>query len=182
MKKRLLLISLGTILLLLTFLVATPVAAKGFMHGIVINVDDDDYYLAGPPDGPGNARDVPGHEWVQAGPRKLVGKHYNTGPFGMPEWWSSDAPDGELLYIVHGIIDTWSMKKALRYKSRGYVHYHELVKVSDGTMHPTKVVWLKHTARTSFTFDGGPHPPPHGRWVTPGVDYNFMPNWMNSYP
>ena len=182
MKKGLFLISGVLILTLSTLFIAAPVSAGGFVHGIVISVDGEDYYLAGPPDGPGGEKDIPGHEWVQAGKDKLVGKHYNTGPFGKSQWWSSDAQDGEFLYIVHGIIDTWSMPKAARYASRGYVHYHELVSTHDGTPHPTKVVWLKHTARTSFTFDGGPHPPPEGRWVTPGVDYDFMPNWMNAYP
>jgi len=181
MKKRLSLISGVLILVLLTLLIAAPVSAKGFVHGIVINVDGEDYYLAGVPDGPGGALDVPGHHWVQAGPNHLVGKHYNTGPFGKPKWWSSDAPDGEFLYIVHGVTDIWSMEKAARYASRGYVHYHKLVSVQDGTLHPAKVVWLKHTARTSFTLDGGPHPE-FAHEVTPGIDYEFMPNWMNPYP
>ena len=35
-----------------------PVSAGGFSREIVINVDDLDYYLAGPPDAPGGARDV----------------------------------------------------------------------------------------------------------------------------
>ena len=109
-----------------------------------------------------------------AGPNQLVGKHYNTGPFGAPKWWSSDAPDGELLYIVHAIIDAWSPEKAERYAGRGYVHYHELVKVSDETLHPTKVVWLKHTARTFFNLDGGPHPE-FAHFVTQGVDFELYP-------
>ncbi len=165
----------------LAALVAIPVHAKGFVHGIVINVDGEDYYLAGAPDGPGGAIDVPGHYWVQASPNKLVGKHYNTGPFEAPTWWSSDAPDGELLYVVNGRIDMWSEAKAERYASRGYTHYHELVEVSDGTtLHPSKVVWLKHIARTSFTLDGGPAPQ-FTHDVTPGVDYEFIPNYATPY-
>jgi selenium-binding protein 1 len=164
----------------LTAVIALPVSAKGFVHGIVINVDGEDYSLKPPP----GEIDVPGHYWVQAGPNKLVGKHYNTGPSGVPQWWSSDAPDGELLYVVKGIIDTWSLEKANRYASRGYVHYHELVKVSDGTLHPSKVLWLKHTARTSFTLDGGPGAPnpPYQHEVTPGIDYEFPNNWATPYP
>ena len=113
----------------------------------------------------------------------LVGKHYNTGPFGAPKWWSSDAPDGEYLYKVHAIIDTWTLEKAQMYASRGYVHYHELVKVSDGSLHPNKVVWLKHTARTSFTLDGGPGAPnpPYQHYVTPGVDLLFPVNGLDPY-
>jgi len=147
-------------------LLAAPVLASptGFVHGIVITVDGTDYYLAGPPDGSNGERDIPGHYWVMAGPNQLVGKHYNTGPFGMANWWSSDAPDGELLYIVHAIIDTWSEEKADRYASRGYVHYHELVSVSDGTL----------------PLDGGPHPE-LAHYVTPGVDYEFIPNGMMPY-
>ncbi len=162
------------------FIVSAKSNNKGFIHGIVINVDSEDYYLAGAPDGPGGAFDVPGHYWVMAGPNQLVGKHYNTGPFGAPQWWSSDAPDGELLFIVHGIIDEWTASKAEYYASRGYVHYHELIRVSDGSLHPDKVVWLRHTARTFFNFDGGPRPD-LGHYVSPGVDYEFIPNWMMPY-
>ncbi len=120
---------------------------KGFIHGIVVDIDGEDYYFAGAPDGQNGTNDVPGHYWVQAGPNQVVGKHYNTGPFGMSSWWSSDADDGALLYKVHGIIDTWSVEKAGFYASRGYVHRHEFVSISSGEFHPTKVVWLKNTAK-----------------------------------
>ena len=156
-------------------------AKKGFVHGIVIDIDGEDYYFNGPP----GENDVPGHYWVQAGPNQVVGKHYNTGPNGAPNWWSSDAPDGEYLYKVHGIIDTWSHAKATSYANRGYVHRHEFVKVSDGEPHPSKVVWLKHTARTSFTFDGVPvamNPMLEPHTVTPGVDYEFPNNGHMPYP
>lgn len=168
---------------MLTSLLVSPVFAgrnQGFVHGIVITVDGTDYYLAGAPDGPSGAYDIPGHYWVLAGRDQLVGKHYNTGPFGAAQWWSSDAPDGELLYIVHAIIDTWSAEKAAKYASRGYVHYHELIEVDGGELHPTKVVWLKHTARTTFNLDGGPHPE-LSHPVTPGVDYEFIPNGYTPY-
>ncbi|MFB0558751.1 MAG: hypothetical protein ACETVY_06515 [Candidatus Bathyarchaeia archaeon] len=178
--KRLCLVTILLVSLFVAPVYASKPMDKGFVHGIVITVDGEDYYLAGAPDGPGGAIDVPGHYWVQAGPVQLVGKHYNTGPFGAPQWWSSDAPDGELLYTVHGIIDTWTEEKAERYAGRGYVHYHELIRVSDGQPHPTKVVWLKHTARTFFTLDGGPRPD-LAHSVTPGVDYEFMPNYMMPY-
>ena len=135
-----------------------------------------------PPDG---ATDIPGHYWVQAGPDKVVGKHFNTGPFGAPKWWSSDADDGAFLYKVKGIIDTWSPEKAAYYASRGYVHYHELLKVSDdgspGAQHPDKVVWLKHIAVSSFTLDRGPHSEFYHS-VTPGVDYDFIPLGSDPYP
>lgn len=159
---------------------ALPTGAEGFIHGIVISVDGTDYYLDGPPDGEGGAKDIPGHYWVQAGPKQLVGKHVNTGPFGAASWWSSDAEDGELLYIVHAVIDTWTEEKALAYADRGYVHYHELVAVDGGARHPSKVVWLKHIARTSFTLDGGPHPE-LSHPVTPGIDYEFIPNGSTPY-
>jgi selenium-binding protein 1 len=167
----------------LLILAAVPVSAQGFVHGIVIEVDGEDYYLDGPDDGPNGEKDVPGHYWVQAGPDKVVGKHYNTGPSGASQWWSSDAPDGELLYIVKGIIDTWSVEKKDQYAARGYVHYHELVTVANGTPHPDKVLWLKHTARTSFTLDGGPDAPnpPYEHEVTPGVDYEFPNNYFIPY-
>lgn len=172
---------LGLVITFIALLAASPaVTAKAFIHSIVIEVDGDDYYLDGAPDGPNEATDIPGHYWTQAGPRQLVGKHYNTGPFGAPQWWSSDADDGDLLYIVHGIIDTWSPEKATKYASKGYIHYHELVKVSDGSLHPNKVVWLRHTAVTKFTLDGGPHPE-LSHLVTPGIDYEFIPNGLTPY-
>ena len=154
--------------------------SKGFTHGIVFDLDGEDYNLAGAPDGPDGATDIPGHYWNQAGPKQFIGKHYNTGPNGAPQWWSSDAPDGELLYIVHGIIDTWSDEKADMYASRGYVHYHEMLRVTDGEMHPAKVIWLRHTARTSFDLDGGPHPE-LGHEVSPGLDPDFIPNGSMPY-
>jgi hypothetical protein len=157
---------------------------KGFVHGLVVNIDGVGYYFAGAPDGMDGAIDVPGHSWVQAGKDQIVGKHYNTGPFGASNWWSSDADDGAFLYTVHGIIDTWSEEKASYYFSRGYVHRHEFVSVDNGEFHPSKVVWLKHTAVTSFTLDGGPGAPnpPYSHYVTPGVDLEFPNNGFMPYP
>lgn len=177
-SKKYLLTWLG--LVVLAALIAVPVGAQGFQRWPVITVDGTDYYWAGAPDGPNGETDVPGHYWVQAGKNKLIAKHYNTGPFGAPQWWSSDAPDGELLYIADISIDEWTPDKAEKYAARGYVHYHELLSVADGTPHPTKVGWFKHTARTSFTLDGGPAPQ-FAHEVTPGIDFDFIPNWQTPY-
>ncbi len=166
-----------------TLLVVPTVSAgknRGFQRWLVYNIDGEDYYLVGAPDGPNGEVDVPGHYWVIVGHNKVIGKHYNTGPFGAPQWWSSDAPDGELLYVVKGRIDVWSPEKAEHYASRGYTHYHEFVHVEDETHHPTLVVWLKHIARTTFTLDGGPRPD-LSHEVSPGVDYEFIPNWSTPY-
>jgi selenium-binding protein 1 len=159
-------------------------ADKGFVHGAVINIDGEDYYFEGAPDGDNGAYDIPGHDWVQAGPKKVVGKHFNTGPFGASNWWSSDARDGALLYKVDCIIDTWSLEKAEAYYERGYVHYHEFRSVANGELHPNKVAWLKHTAVSRFTLDGGPGQPdpPYEHYVTPGVDLAFPNNSFNPYP
>lgn len=165
-----------------------------FVHGIMFYVDGDGpgdgemYYFKGPADHGDGSRDIPGHTWVQAGKNKFRGKHYNTGPEGASQWWSSDADDGALLYNVAAIIDVWSPEKADYYASKGFVHYHEIVSVESGDEHPTKVPWLKHTAVTTFTFDGGPvlFPPPgkpdleHD--VTPGIDWIFPNNYMKPYP
>ncbi len=152
-----------------------------YVHGIVVNVDSVDYYFNGPPDGPGGAKDIPGHYWKQVGPDELEGRHYNTGPFGMAQWWTYGAKDGQLLFMVDAIIDEWTPDKARRYASQGYIHYHELVKVSDATMHPTKVVWLRHQASKGFYLDGGPHPE-LAHYVDNGqVDYEFIPNWRMPY-
>ena len=169
---------IGVAILAMMALVAFPAGAQGFVHGIEIDVDGEAYYMAGMPTRNG-ATDIPGHYWVNAGPNQVVGKHYNEGPW--PNLWSSDAPEGELLFMVHGIIDTWSPEKAEAYAEMGYVHRHELLSAADGQRHPSKVVWLKHTARTSFTLDGGPHPPHDPPAITPGVAYNFMPNWSMPY-
>jgi len=180
MKKQL---GLGIIAVILSTILTAPAYAgknRGFVHGIIIHVDGVAYYLEGAPDGPNGEYDIPGHYWVIAGKNQLVGKHYNTGPFEAPQWWSSDAPDSELLYMVHAIIDEWTEEKAMHYSGRGYVHYHELRSVDTGIHHPTLVVWLKHTARTFFTLDGGPHPE-LSHEVTPGIDYEFIPNGMNPY-
>jgi selenium-binding protein 1 len=164
----------------LLFAATTLANASGFVHGIVIKVDGEDYYLLGPADGPNGERDLPGHEWVKSGPKGLLGKHYNTGPFGAPQWWSSTAPDGELLYVVKGEIDTWTEEKAVDYAASGFMHYHELVRVSDGALHPDKVVWLRHIARTTFTLDGGPAPQ-FAHEVSPGIDFEFIPNGLIPY-
>jgi selenium-binding protein 1 len=160
---------------------ASDQTAWGYEHGIVITVDGEDYYFEGAPDGPGGAYDIPGHDWLEVWEgRQLLGRHFNTGPAGAAQWWSSDAPDGALLFNVHAIVDTWSPLKAQWYARAGYVHYHELRKVSDGTLHPTKVVWLLHYAQGTFTLDGGPAT---GKDIpiTPGIARNFLPNWDTPY-
>lgn len=167
-------------LVALVAVMVVPISASGFDRWPVITLDGEDYYWVGVPDGPDGETDVPGHHWVQAGPRKFVAKHYNTGPFGAPQWWSSDAPDGALLYVAQVVIDEWTLEKAEWYASQGYVHYHEFVGVEDGEHHPTLVGWFKHTATTSFALDGGPRPD-LAHAVIPGIDYEFMPNWMTPY-
>lgn len=154
---------------------------KGFVHGIVVKLDGEDYYLAGPPDGPNGERDVPGHTWRMAGKKKMKGMHYNTGPFGAPSWWATGEASGILLFKVDVRIDKWSMKIAKKNAKKGYVHYHEFVRVSDGQKHPTKVLWLKHKPALTFYFDGGPHPELAHQVYKNKVDYDFMPNWNIPY-
>jgi len=151
----------------------------GFERGPEFDLDGEDYFMNGPlEDG---VRDIPGHDWRLLGGGWFIGRHFNTGPFGLPQWWSSDADDGQLLFIVIGKVDTWSEEKAEWYKSHGFSHYHEFVTVDDKTPHPSKVAWFKHIAVDSFTVDRGPKP-----WmahaVTPGVDPDFMPNGKYAYP
>lgn len=150
-----------------------------FVHGIILKVDGKSYYMAGAPDGPNGELDIPGHYWTVSDDI-IIGKHFNTGPFGTPQWWSSSKEDGALLYTVIGKIDNWSMVEAAAYFNKGFVHYHELVSVKDGTHHPTKVVWLRHAATDSFILDGGPHPE-LSHDVSPGIDYLFIPNWQMPY-
>jgi selenium-binding protein 1 len=156
-----------------------PDADEGYTRGLVYHLDGQDYYLDGPMEG--GARDIAGHDWKMLPDGTVAGRHFNTGPFGKPKYWSSDAEDGQLLYRIHGIIDTWSEEKAEDYHSRGYVHYHKLVTVDARQPHPTKIMWARHTAVASFKFDGGPMP-----WmahdVEPGVDMEFMHNHHFRYP
>ena len=156
-----------------------PDASIEYSRGLVYHLDGQDYFLDGPMEN--GARDIAGHDWSLRPDGTVDGRHFNTGPFGMPRWWSSDAEDGQLLYRIHGIIDTWSDQKAHEYHELGYVHYHELVTVEGRTRHPTKIMWTKHTAVGSFTFDGGPMPW-HAHPVTPGVDFDFMHNHHFPYP
>jgi len=55
-----------------------------FVHGIMLKVDGKYYYLAGAPDGPNGATDIPGHSWVVAGKDKIIGKHLTPGPLALP--------------------------------------------------------------------------------------------------
>jgi hypothetical protein len=51
----------------LAALVVGPASAeRGFVHGIVLTVDDEGYYFEGPPDGPGGAAGVPRPELAHA--------------------------------------------------------------------------------------------------------------------
>lgn len=151
---------------------------KAFEHGIALNIDGKTWYFIGPGIVSG-VIDVPGHTWVQTGPYKVVGRHYNVGPGGAPSWWATYEPYGVLLFKVDGIIAPWTPEISEKMAARGYVHYHELVRSSVGE-HPYLVVWLKHTAVRSFNFDGGSRPD-LGHEVTPGIDYDFMPNYMMPY-
>lgn len=174
------------LLMLLMFTLGTANAhEKQFVHGISIILDQQRYHFAGPPDGENGATDVPGHKWVRIGKKRLIGKHYNTGPFGAANWWSSDAGDGELLYIMDAVIDKWSVIKAAHYVTKGYNHYHMLVNAETGELHPKRVVWFKHVAVKSFMLDG---PSPlaflgiEATQVMPGTFYGMGPNWDIPYP
>ncbi len=174
------LLTAAAVVMFFSLAVMPSVNAGGFTHGTVFNIDGEEYYMDGPPDGPNGATDIPGHEWVQSGPNRMTGKHFNTGPFGASSWWASMEDDGALLYKVDGVIDEWTMEKAESFSQRGYIHYHELVNVGSGMHHPTKVVWLKHTAVKEFYLDGGPHPEV-SHDVSPGLDLDFIPNWDMPY-
>ncbi len=155
----------------------------GYEHGIALDLGDGlgpAWYFKGPGSIIDGVIDVPGHVWKQVGTYHVFGLHFNVGPGGAPSWWATGEPDGVLLFVVDGILAPWSMEIREKMAARGYVHYPELVDAADNP-HPTLVVWLKHTAVRSFNFDGGPMPA-LAHLVTPGIDYNFMPNYMTPYP
>jgi hypothetical protein len=180
--------AVALVALALAAMLVPAAGANDYVHGIMIKVDSDDYYFAGAPDGPNGATDIPGHYWMQTAPNRLLGEHYNEGPFGADDFWSSDAGNDALLFTVEAVIDTWNPAKAGKYAAKGFVHYHELVRVSDGELHPRKVVWLRHTPQAEFTLDGGPHPElshaidfSNPLIVYDGYDYQFIPNYFIPY-
>ena len=159
-------------------------SSSKFIHGITIKLHHERYYFAGPPDGKNGESDVPGHEWLSVGKNRFLGRHFNTGPFGAPSFWSSDAGDGALLYAMEAVIDKWTEAKALHYFTKGFAHYHTLVNAETGQLHPTKVVWFKHVAVKIFELDGaGPLSflGIDAYKVMPGVDYKMGPNWDIPY-
>jgi hypothetical protein len=155
---------------------------KAFEHGLAVEIEGNEYYFKGPGSVMG-VIDVPGHTWVQSGPTHVEGKHYNVGPWFAPAnapWWATGEPYGVLLYQVKGIIDVppedLTDKEEQWYKKHGYVHVHEFVD-GNGIELEDYVVYLKHTAVQEFYFNGGPMAPLSNHQVSPGIDYNFIPNW-----
>lgn len=157
----------------------SPAIGESFQRGIVLQIDGEDYFMDGPLEDA--RRDLPGHSWVKLGPGLVWGRHVNTGPFGLPKWWSSDAEDGQHLFDVLGIVDEWTPEKAESYRALGFSHYHELVTVEGRTPHPSKVMWFQHIAQGSFTVDGGFKPWMRNE-VTAGLVPDFMPNAHVPYP
>ena len=151
-----------------------------YVAGLMVPIDGQYYYFTGAPVGDSGATDIPGHSWIITGDNSFIGAHFNSGPGGASKWWSSDAPDQALLYTVEAVVDTWSAENAAKYIGMGFIHYHEMASVKDGSLHPTKVVWLKHTAVTGFTLDGGPAPQ-FAHSVKPGLDLEFVPQGMMPY-
>ena len=146
-----------------------------FKSGIIVKINGKPYYFGGMPVGNDGATDIPGHSWVKISKNKLIGHHNNTNSF-----WSTDAGEGALLYVVEAVIDTWSEVKASKYFARGFTHHHHMVSVKTGIPHPKKVAWLKHVAVTDFSLDNGPHPELYHS-VESGVDFKFVPNWAMPY-
>ena len=149
-----------------------------FFHGIIVKIDNVGYYFDGPADGANGTKDAPGHYWWQDSPTHLYGLHYNIGPFGEENWWSSDAKGNELLYVVDVIIAPWTNTTAYEFAKQGYVHYHELVRTDNGEKHPELVAWFKHLAvPASFNLDKGAMPEDK-HIVSAGIDYRFLNNYF----
>jgi hypothetical protein len=155
--------------------------SQTFTHGIVVKIDNIGYYFDGPADGANGTKDAPGHYWWQDAPTHLYGLHYNIGPFGEEQWWSSDVKDNELLYVVDVIIAPWTNKTAYEFAKQGYVHYHELVRTDNGEKHPELVAWFKHVAvPAAFILDKGAMPEDK-HIVGAGFDYRFLNNYFIPY-
>jgi hypothetical protein len=155
--------------------------SQTFTHGIVVKIDNIGYYFDGPADGANGTKDAPGHYWWQDTPTHLYGLHYNIGPFGEEQWWSSDAKGNELLYVVDVIIAPWTNNTAYEFAKQGYVHYHELVRTDNGEKHPELVAWFKHVAvPAAFILDKGAMPEDK-HIVGAGIDYRFLNNYFIPY-
>lgn len=155
--------------------------SQTFTHGLVVKIDNVGYYFDGPSDGANGTKDAPGHYWWQDTPHHLYGLHYNIGPFGEQNWWSSDTKGNELLYLVDVIIAPWTNTTAYEFAKQGYVHYHELVKTDSGEKHPELVAWFKHVAvPASFILDKGPMQEDK-HIVSAGIDYRFLNNYFIPY-
>ena len=155
--------------------------SQTFIHGIVVKIDNVGYYFDGPADGANGTKDAPGHYWWQDSPTHLYGLHYNIGPFGEKNWWSSDAKGSELLYVVDVIIVPWTNTTAYEFAKQGYVHYHELIRTDNGEKHPELVAWFKHVAvPASFILDKGAMPEDK-HIVSAGIDYRFLNNYFMPY-
>jgi hypothetical protein len=155
--------------------------SQTFTHGLVVKINNTEYYFDGPADGANGTKDAPGHYWWQDTPRHLYGLHYNIGPFGEENWWSSDVKGNELLYVVDVIIAPWTNTTAYEFAKQGYVHYHELVRTDNGEKHPELVAWFKHVAvPAGFILDKGAMPEDK-HIVGAGIDYRFLNNYFIPY-
>jgi len=155
--------------------------SQTFTHGIVIKLDGVGYYFDGPADGTNGTKDAPGHYWWQDSSTHLYGLHYNIGPFGEENWWSSDAKGNDLLYVVDVLIAPWTNTTAHEFAKQGYVHYHDLIRTDNGEKHPELVAWFKHVAvPAAFILDKGPMPEDK-HIVSAGIDYRFLNNYFIPY-
>lgn len=148
-----------------------------FTDSITIVIDGEDYTLGDMTDG---TQGLPGHEWLKISDTEYFALHHNIGPNEAESWWASETENDELLYVANIVIDIWTTEKAEDYAERGYIYYHPLVHMEDGTYHTELVAWFQHIAIESFNLDGGPQPL-LGHEVTPSIDMLFLPNWSTPY-
>ncbi len=155
--------------------------SQTFTHGLVVKINNTEYYFDGPADGANGTKDAPGHYWWQDTPRHLYGLHYNIGPFGEENWWISDVKGNELLYVVDVIIAPWTNTTAYEFAKQGYVHYHELVRTDNGEKQPELGAWFKHVAvPAGFILDKGAMPEDK-HIAAAGIDYRFLNNYFIPY-
>jgi len=154
--------------------------SDNFSRGLIVKIEGKAYQLEGVADTENGISDLPGHEWSIIDKDNYIGRHFNTGPFGLAKWWSPDADDGALLFVVRGIVDSWSLTKAYEYYTKGYARRHQLLSVDTGLPHPTKFMWLLHVAVDHFYYTGGPDPV-CAHQAKPGIDYQIGPNWNVPY-
>ncbi len=92
--------------------------------------------------------------------------------------WIMHGIPGTAILVALDMHPTWLVNPADFPREPGYVHFHWVggPLKSEDIGKTFQGFFLKHTARETFFF------PPHEALVTPGIDENFAPNIVTTWP